>query len=119
MTNFTVLQTTFIKDNVSIRLQNLNNHLKQIQSLSQDHTPDNESVKNLIRETMYFIEWIGPDVEFDHAFELANLGRFLTRWLFSSEEIWNNTTSKTQVIQELAAWSESVSKMTQLLVLQS
>jgi len=44
----------------------LNNHLKQIQSLSQDHTPGNESVKNLIRETMYFIEWIGPDVEFDH-----------------------------------------------------
>jgi len=45
------------------------------------------NVESLIRETMYFIEWIRPDVEFDHAFELANLGRFLTRWLFSSEDI--------------------------------
>jgi len=32
---------------------------------------------------MYLIKWIAPDVEFDHAFELANLGRFLTRWLFN------------------------------------
>jgi hypothetical protein len=61
-------------------------HLKQIQSLSQD-SRNNEAVESLIRETMYFIEWIRPDVEFDHAFELANLGRFLTRWLFSSEDI--------------------------------
>ncbi|MDK2407998.1 hypothetical protein QHH11_04930 [Aphanizomenon sp. PH219] len=38
---------------------------------------------------MYFIEWIAPDIEFNYAFELANLARFLTRWLFSSE-VWNN-----------------------------
>ncbi len=119
MTSFTALQTTFIKDDVSIRLQNLNNHLKQIQSLSQDHTPGNENVKSLIRETMYFIEWIAPDVEFNHAFELANLGRFLTRWLFSSEETWNNTTSKIQVMQELDTWAESVLRMSELINTQS
>jgi hypothetical protein len=38
---------------------------------------------------MYFIEWIAPDIEFNYAFELANLARFLTRWLFSLE-VWNN-----------------------------
>jgi hypothetical protein len=27
---------------------------------------------------MYLIKWIAPDVEFDYAFESANLGRFLT-----------------------------------------
>jgi len=115
MTNFTDLQATFIKYNVSTRLQNLNNHLRQIQSLLQDST-NNETVESLIRETMYFIEWIAPDVEFDHAFELANLGRFLTRWLFTLEETCNNVTSKSRVNQELSTWAESVSKMSQLLV---
>jgi hypothetical protein len=109
MTNFTALQATFIKYDVSTRLQNLNNHLRQIQSLSQDST--NETVESLIRETMYFIEWIAPYVEFDHAFELANLGRFLTRWLFSLEETYNNPTSKSRVNQELTTWAESVSEV--------
>ncbi|MEA5554584.1 hypothetical protein VB713_27015 [Anabaena cylindrica UHCC 0172] len=77
----TTLQENFIKDDVSIRLSNLSNHLKQIQTLSQN-SANNEVVKSLITETMYFMEWIAPDIEFDHAFELANLGRFLTRWLF-------------------------------------
>ncbi len=118
MTIFAAQQVTFIKDDVSTRLKKLNNHLKQIQSLSQDST-NNETVKTLIREAIYFIEWIGPDVEFDYAFKLANLARFLTRWLFSSAETWNNGTSESRVIQELNTWSESVSRMSQLLVLQS
>jgi len=118
MTNFATLQAIFIKDDVSTRLQNLNHHLKRIQTLSQDST-NNDSIRLLIREAMYFIEWIGPDVEFDHAFELANLGRFLTRWLLSSEETWKNAASKTCVIQDLSNWAESVSRMSQLLVLQS
>jgi hypothetical protein len=59
-------------------LEFLNNYLKQIQGLLQDSN-NNDVVKNLIRETMYFIEWIAPDIEFNYAFELANLGLFLTR----------------------------------------
>ncbi|MBD2629584.1 hypothetical protein [Trichormus variabilis] len=114
MTNFTTLQATFIKDDVSIRLNNLNNHLKQIQSLSKDND-NNEVVKSLIRETMYFIEWIAPDIEFDHAFELANLGRFLTRWLFKWEQIWNDTETRNQVNQELGSWNDRVLQMSQLL----
>ncbi|MEA5551966.1 hypothetical protein VB713_13525 [Anabaena cylindrica UHCC 0172] len=118
MTNFTALQATFIKDDISIRLNNLNNHFKQIQGLLQDGN-NNDVVKNLIRETMYFIEWIAPDVEFDHAFELANLGRFFTRWLFKWEQIWNNTEARDQVNQELGIWNDRVLQMSQLPVKQS
>lgn len=102
MTNLSSLQATFIKDDVYIRLNNLNSHLIKIQSLSQDSVND-DLVKILIRETMYFIEWIAPDVEFDYAFELANLGRFLTRWLFNAEA-WNNTAAKNDINQELNSW---------------
>ncbi|MGM3309697.1 hypothetical protein ACSQ6I_27565 [Anabaena sp. WFMT] len=113
MTKFTTLQATFIKDDVAIRLNNLNNHLKQIQALSQD-SANNEVVKALIRETMYFIEWIAPDIEFDHAFELANLGRFLTRWLFNAEA-WSHTESENQFTQELGNWNNRILQISQLL----
>ena len=72
MTNLITLRTIFIKDDVSIRLNKLDNHLKQIQCLLLDSN-NNDVVKSLIRETMYFIEWIAPDIEFNYAFELANL----------------------------------------------
>ena len=56
MTNLITLQTIFIKDDVSIRLNKLDNHLKQIQCLLLDSNNNNDVVKSLIRETMYFIE---------------------------------------------------------------
>jgi hypothetical protein len=115
MTNFTALQATFIKDDVSTRFKNLMYHLTQIQSLSKD-AANHDVVKSLIRETMYFIEWIAPDVEFDHAFELANLGRFFTRWLFKWEQIWNDTEARNQVNQELGNWNDRVLQMSQLAV---
>ncbi|MEA5621342.1 hypothetical protein VB711_26420 [Cronbergia sp. UHCC 0137] len=115
MINLTYKQETFIKDDVSIGLSNLNNHLKQIQGLLQD-VNNNEVIKSLIRQTMYFIEWIAPDVEFDYAFELVNLGRFLTRWLFKWEQIWNDTEASNQVNQELGNWNDRVLQMSQLTV---
>jgi hypothetical protein len=114
MTNVTTLQVTFIQDNVSIRLKNLNNHLKQIQILSKN-AANGDVVKSLIKETMYFIEWIAPDVEFDHAFELANLGRFLTRWLFKWEQIWNDAETKNQIIQEIGDWNDRILELSKLL----
>ncbi|MTJ15850.1 MULTISPECIES: hypothetical protein [unclassified Dolichospermum] len=113
MTNLITLQTIFIKDDVSIRLNKLDNHLKQIQCLLLDSN-NNDVVKSLITETMYFIEWIAPDIEFDYAFELANLGRFLTRWLFRWEQIWNDTEARNQVNQELGSWNDFVLQMSQL-----
>jgi hypothetical protein len=115
MINLTYKQETFIKDDVCIRLNNLNNHLKQIQGLLQDGN-NNDAVKNLIRQTMYFIEWIAPDVEFDYAFELANLGRFLTSWLFKWEQIWNDKEARNQVNQELGNWNDRVLQISQLTV---
>jgi hypothetical protein len=114
MTNLITLQTIFIKDDVSIRLNKLDNHLKQIQCLLLDSN-NNDVVKSLITETMYFIEWIAPDIEFNYAFELANLARFLTRWLFSLE-VWNNIKARNQ-IDELGTWNDRVLQMSQLLTL--
>jgi hypothetical protein len=117
-TNLTSLQETFVKDNVDVRLRNLSAHLKLIQSLSKDSSQI-QVVNKLITESRYFTEWIAPDIDIDNAFELANLGRFLTRWLFHWEHIWHDTAAKNQIIQELDTWSESILRMSQLFLLQS
>jgi hypothetical protein len=93
-----------LKDDVSIRLNKLDNHLKQIQCLLLDSN-NNDVVKSLIRETMYFIEWIAPDIEFNYAFELAN------------SEVWNNIEARNQIIDELGTWNDRVLQMSQLLTL--
>lgn len=113
MINLSTSKAQFMKNDLYIRLNYLTTHLTQIHSLSQDFT-NNEVVKNLIRETMYFIEWIAPDVEFDYAFDLANLGRFLTRWLFSADA-WNNTEVRNQINQELGDWNNRILQMSKLL----
>lgn len=106
-------QETFVKDSIPIRLGKLANNLARIKSSYSDSIHE-DVVKSLMRETMYFIEWIAPDIDIDNAFELANLGRFLTRWLFNWEQAWNDTKVKNQMIQELGTWSDSVLQMSKL-----
>jgi hypothetical protein len=113
--HLTSLQENFVKDSVTIRLIKLSAHLKLIQSLLID-SADINTVNQLIRESRFFTEWIGPDIDIDNAYQLANLGRFLTRWLFNWEHSWNDTTAKNQIVQELSTWVDSVSNMSQLLV---
>ncbi len=106
-------QETFVQDSISVRLEKLATNLARISQLFSDSTHE-DVVKSLIRETMYFLEWIAPDIDIDNAFELANLGRFLTRWLFNWEQAWNDTEAKNQIIQELGTWSDSVLQMSKL-----
>ncbi|RUR71989.1 hypothetical protein DSM107007_58880 [Nostoc sp. PCC 7120 = FACHB-418] len=53
---------------------------------------------------MYFIEWTVPNMvqtDVDQAAELVELGRTLTRWLFSWEKIRTDSTALTQVQTEV------------------
>lgn len=106
-------QEIFVQDSIPVRLGKLATNLARINQLFSDSTHE-DVVKSLIRETMYFLEWIAPDIDIDNACELANLGRFLTRWLFNWEQAWNDTDAKNQIIQELGIWSDSVLQMSKL-----
>ncbi|WP_375490946.1 hypothetical protein [uncultured Nostoc sp.] len=106
-------QETFVQDSIPVRLGKLATNLARINQLFSESTHE-DVVKSLIRETMYFLEWIAPDIDIDNACELANLGRFLTRWLFNWEQAWNDTDAKNQIIQELGIWSDSVLQMSKL-----
>jgi hypothetical protein len=110
-------QEAFVLESIPVRLGKLATNLARIKSSMSDSKHE-DVVKSLIRETMYFLEWIAPDLDIDNAFELASLGRFLTRWQFNWEQGWNNTDAKNQIIQELDIWSDSVLQMSTLLSVQ-
>lgn len=114
MTNgLTIEKEAFMQASISVKFRKLLNNLASIKS-SFSQSIHEDVVKNLIRETLYFIEWIAPDIDIDNAFELANLGRFLTRWLFNWEKAWNDTEAKIKIIQELDIWSDSVVQISKL-----
>jgi hypothetical protein len=110
-------QESFVRDSISIRLKNLAAHLNQIGVQVSDVTPATSTI-TLIRESLYFIEWTVPhlvDIDVDTAAALVDLGRTLTRWLFSWEKIRSDTTAVTQVQTEINSLSQRVLEMSGLL----
>ncbi|MUG91864.1 hypothetical protein F7734_05000 [Scytonema sp. UIC 10036] len=107
-------QEGFVRDRIPTRLKNLATHLKQIGSLSLDATQGTATAE-LIRESLYFIEWTAPDMEIDPAYELVELGRTLARWSFHWDKIWSDTTARNQVAHEANSLSQQVLEMSGLL----
>ncbi|MEH2431759.1 MAG: hypothetical protein V7K26_30570, partial [Nostoc sp.] len=58
-------QETFVQDSIPVRLGKLVTNLARINQLFSDSTHE-DVVKSLIRETMYFLEWIAPDIDIDN-----------------------------------------------------
>lgn len=116
MTDFTLKQQSFAKNDIPTRLHQLAENLDQIKNLCVEESHQ-ESILNLARESRYFIEWTVPDmvqVDIDQAAELVDLGRVLTRWLFNWEKIWSDSTEKTKAIQQAEDWFERVLEISQI-----
>jgi hypothetical protein len=110
-------QESFVRDTISTQLNKLAAHLNQIGSQVSDVTPAT-SITTLIRESLYFIEWTVPnivEVNVELAAELVELGRTLTRWLFSWEKIRSDSAAITLVKTEVSSWSQRVLDMSGLL----
>ncbi len=114
MTDWTKKQERFLQYNIPTRLGHLATNLARIKSFSTDSTHPDFAV-SLIRESLYFIEWTAPHMDIDQAAELVELGRTLTRWLFSWEKIRSDATALTQVQAEVGLWSQRVLDMSGLL----
>jgi hypothetical protein len=63
----------------------------------------------------YFIEWTAPEMDIDAAAELVDLERILSKWKLNWENIWSDTTLRTQVAKEAESWSQRVLDMSGLL----
>jgi len=116
MTDFTLQQQSFAKNDIPTRLHQLAENLSQIKKLYVEGSHQ-ESILNLAKESRYFIEWTVPDMvllDIDQAAELVDLGRVLTRWLFNWEKIWSDSTEKTKAIQQAEDWFERVLEISQI-----
>jgi hypothetical protein len=122
MNTVTLNQERFQLQDIPTRLNNLAAHLEQIQSLILTGTNSDEVV-SLMRESRYYIEWIVTefvDIDVDSSFELVELGRVLTQWLFNWEKIWVDTDERGKVAQIAGSLSELVQEVsTQFIVYQS
>ncbi|MUG93765.1 hypothetical protein F7734_15605 [Scytonema sp. UIC 10036] len=116
MTDFTLKQQSFIKNDIPTRLNQLAENLAQIKNLFAG-VGHQESILNLAKESRYFIEWTVPDmvqVDIDQAAELVDLGRVVTRWLFHWDKIWLDSVEKTKVIQQAEDWLARVLEIAQI-----
>ncbi|MBW4621128.1 MAG: hypothetical protein KME17_17440 [Cyanosarcina radialis HA8281-LM2] len=116
MTDFSLKQQDFGKQDLPDRLHQLAENLSQMQKLCASESP-RSLMFDLIKESRYFIEWTVPDlvkIDIDRAAELVDLGRVLTRWLFNLEKTWSDRQEKLQVAQQAEQWLKRVVEMSQL-----
>ncbi|MBW4598410.1 MAG: hypothetical protein KME29_02040 [Calothrix sp. FI2-JRJ7] len=112
MNAVTFEQERFQLQDIPTQLNYLAKHLDQIQSLTSSST-DPDKIVSLMRESRYYIEWIVSqlvDIDIDSSFELVDLGRVLTRWLFDWSEIWTNPEARTEVATVAQNWSLRLKK---------
>ncbi|MCC5661944.1 hypothetical protein LC608_34410 [Nostoc sp. XA010] len=95
MNDFT--QTFFLRQEAQANLDNLVNNLQTIQSLLQEG--QSPRIENIIKESIYLIENIMPNLAFDNALKLTYLVRFLVNCLFNLEIISSDTDKINQTIQ--------------------
>ncbi|MCF4967150.1 hypothetical protein [Nostoc sp. CMAA1605] len=117
MTDWTQKQERFLQYNIPTRLGHLAANLARIKSFCEDVTPQ-DAIASLLKESLYFIEWTVPNMvqtDVDQAAQLVELGRTLTRWLFSWDKIRSDSTALTQVQTEVSSWSQRVLDMSGLL----
>jgi hypothetical protein len=110
MNDFT--PTILLRQEAQANLDSLVKNLQRIQSLLQQG--QNQIIENIIQESIYLIEKIMPNVEFDDALKLTSLVRFLIGCLLNLETISSDTDKINQTIQEITIWNDTVIKVSQL-----
>jgi hypothetical protein len=104
----------FQRDGIPTRLGNLAANLSRIKSFSNNRD-NKEIVKVLIHESMWFIEWVAPEMEVEFAEELVNIQRQLGRWLRNFETLWVLDEERSNIIGQASNLSQRLLDMSGLL----
>ncbi|MFN7946466.1 MAG: hypothetical protein U0Z53_14040 [Blastocatellia bacterium] len=95
----------FVSHPVTVRLQNLINHLARVESQAGDPA-QSEFVRAVVRESMFFIEYIVPDIELNLQVELVELQRLLARWYHHWAEFQADEAQRESVAEQAGEWSK-------------
>ena len=114
MKNQESIRTRYLQDDVPTRLGGLAANLSRIKSFSS-HDANQDTVKSLLDESRFFIEWTAAETEIDTAAELVELQIQLARWRQNWSRIWANASQRHQVVEQAVQWSRRVLELSGLL----
>ena len=115
MNNWTVEETAFRCQRLSIRLERLSQNFRQMGSLTVD-TKDANTVLEILRESKVFLGLTAIDLDVDSAFELAQIQRQLSRWQLHWLETWVNDSSRLEISTFTQTWANRIQEMAVILV---
>lgn len=114
MKNYANLYKRYIKNSVPLQLGCLAANLARINSFS-NHPEHREIIKDLLRESEFFIEWSAPECDLDIQTMLAKLQIQLAMWYNKWSEIWTDAVKLKSVSEEVHGWSNQILKLAGLL----
>jgi hypothetical protein len=115
MNNWTVEETAFRCQRLSVRLEQLTQNFLRMGYLSVEGK-DPETVLEILRECKVFLELTAIDLDVDSAFELAQIQRQLSRWQIHWLETWANDPSRLEISTLAQSWANRVREMAGVLV---
>lgn len=99
----------FIKDPLSRRLGNLAVNLNRVGVFAEKNSA--ESVRNLIGESVRFIEWSAVDTTPEVSETLVQFQVQLARWQLTWDNCWNDQAEQQKIISATKTMSEQVLNM--------
>ncbi|MEO0397749.1 MAG: hypothetical protein AAF243_17440 [Cyanobacteria bacterium P01_A01_bin.137] len=100
-----ILKAHFLEADSATQLNSLAMNLTRIQLFTSSNVGE-PTVKHLIRESQFFIEWIVTDlnleVHLNQAVELTDLQRLLSRWKLSNW--WGDEQTRQDVAKQAGEW---------------
>jgi hypothetical protein len=114
MNNWSETELAFRCERLSVRLERLAESFLRMGQLSQD-AANADSVLEIVKESKSFLELTAIDLNFDSAFELAQMQRQLSRWHLHWAEVWDNGDSR-EIASMTGAWADRVREFAGVLV---
>lgn len=108
------VQERYLRDPLPIRLGGLAANLARVNSFSGHHDHE-ETVRSLLTESKFFIEWTAADASLPQQIELLELQRMLARWGLAWDEIWNDSERRNLIAAQARQWSNRVLELSGLL----
>ncbi len=99
----------FIKDPISRRLGNLAVNLNRVGVFAEKNSAD--SVRNLLGESVRFIEWSAADTAPEVSETLVEFQVQLARWQLTWDDCWNDQARQRKIISATKTMSEQVLAM--------
>lgn len=107
MNNWTPEELAFRCDRLSVRLERLATNFLQIAILS-DALDNQDQTLSIVRQSKSFLELTAVDLDFDNAFELAQIQRQLSHWHRRWGDIWQSDVDRQSIATAANHWAQQV-----------